>query len=473
MYFYKQVTFILIVILSLPVICEASNEYLSHDKTHYSLEESHFHSLIPVDIKTNNLKKVKIKNSKSISIKTSAAWPAAGWVARAFWNALRFFANYSGTKALDWFIDRSDLLDLGITAKYELEKHCNSRALTNNDCQWMKEIVKSISRINSDLRDNGKSDLDVNTIVKKHIRNLSSIEERLAEIDRKLFNFELKQRQIGKDLEKNRRLIADNHGRIIKLENQIVDHQRRIVNLEGRVVAVEGRLDDVEGELIIVRGRVSDLENEVEEVSERLNREHGKYDKHIVYIGGNLSYANTTYLDVQPTLGAAIDLQYNISQYFGITATLSNTPFWVPSDDIKIINESERGTNFIWDNFLGLLGVTTGLIPPHKSVSLHLGVSGGISVHSLVEVPNDNSLYDRNQANETFMITNIVSMARMELGFSPHLYSIEPYLSGGIIRMLNKVSYENDIIGTNLGANLWFLAIGVRYRFTPKLNSFE
>lgn len=390
------------------------------------------------------------------------AWVAAGWIARAIWPFVKnYVAPYAFGKALDWVIDRSGLIEMGNAGIYELRKHCNSSALSRRDCRIMRNAAAEIQNIMAVLEDPNLSDKEAREKLKKHFRNLDRLdyyEDQLSQIDKKLFELELRQRQMGLKVEKNRRMIADNEGRILELQDLLVNHKQQIVSLEGRIIEAEGRLDR--------------LDERVDDIEIILNRERGRYDKHLLYLGGSFVYANPKNLAISPTLGGKFDLQYNVNQFFSIFTTITGTYYRVPSEDIYLNDERKYNYDFIWDNYAGFLGGSFGIIPPKKTLSLALGGGIGISMHRLVAVPESSTLYDRSRYDEVTMNTNVAFMAQLDVGLSPHLYSIEPYMSIGITKMLNDISYQSENINSNLGSDFWQLTLGVRYRFTPDLSHF-
>lgn len=415
-------------------------------------------------------------------VKNVGFWALLAWVPRSLYKeAWKFAASYLASKGLDYALDRSGLIDMGRRSIDELSKHGNSPALNARDRAALDRAEQQIREVLALLEDGRYSDQEVVAIMQSRHGDLEKYfrtqDNQLEGVDRKLFQLELRQRQMGRELAQYQRVIADYRGRIVKLEKHLVDHQQRIVTLEGRVVALEGRIHEVEDRLYVLEGgvykleeRTAELENRMTRSERRINREHGRYDKHIAYVGGSLVYSRFTAPPIESSVGVSLDLQYNINQYFGLQAAMSAVPLAVPLENaLSLRRDTSRTADVLWDNYAAFLGISVSLVPARYALSLQVAAGGGIAIHSLVEVPSESAIYDRSEASELAMQTNPAAMLRVDLGFSPHLFPIEPYLSAGMTAVLDEVSFQSEQFGTAIGTKTWFMSIGVRYRYTPKI----
>ena len=118
-----------------------------------------------------------------------------------------------------------------------------------------------------------------------------------------------------------------------------------------------------------------------------------------------------------------------------------------------------------WQSYGALAGLSLNVLPPQSFVSLQLSGGGGIVQSSLSEYPEGVSISDPDNGFELGSVSNGALFGKAELGIGPPVVGIEPFAGFGYLRFIDELAYSDDATTTNAGNELWYIALGIRFRF--------
>ena len=256
---------------------------------------------------------------------------------------------------------------------------------------------------------------------------VDALDRRLAEAEREIYELERRQGRILRE-------IAD-----LRLEFRLVSD--RVTALEGRVVTLEGR---------VVRN-----EQEIEAIKRRMEREDGRYDRHVASVAVSGYYSNFTASGSAGGLGGGVTAIYNFDERFGSFATLAALP--VEPGSAPTYDDE------VWDSFVLAMGGLVNVLPP-RYASLRLKVGVGVVRHQL-SYANPGDPFSREGTIDGE--TNAALLVGTEFGFAPPLFPVELFAEASIAALATPL--RDDAFFREPGTALVFGGVGIRFPFTPRV----
>jgi hypothetical protein len=364
---------------------------------------------------------------------------AYGWIVRFFLRELRSWAI---GRVFDEGVRRARLIGRGRDAIHNLGTIANSSTLSSSERARINGMAGQIRQIVSVLerseRSNDQVRRDLAYLQQQMQRSFAQMEQELRDLDQRVTEVELQQnRQL--------KMIVDTQGRVVQLERQIVNHEGRIVWLENRVRDHDDRIDDLE---TIVKP------------------DPNRFLRHEWTVSGSAIYANSPVLPNDASIGGRVSAQYNMSKTFGVFADLFYAP--ISASDAEGFAD---GSRMYWQSYGALAGLSLNVLPPQSFVSLQLSGGGGIVQSSLSEYPEGVSIGDPDGGFELGSVSNGALFGKAELGIGPPVAGIEPFAGFGYLRFIDDLAYSDDATTTNAGNQLWYIALGIRFRFYDRKRS--
>lgn len=361
--------------------------------------------------------------------------PALVWVVRgAGLKLLRWVGEQIVDQAVDYAVTRTGVKDAVWHAMDNLLH-------ISNDTGVAPEIRTELVRIRGEFA-------TYHRILADHARSDAETRRQLLALRR---DFVAYVQQTNRRLE-----VLD--ARISAVEREQRRHLKMIIDLEGRVGVIEGRLVDAEGRITTLDGRVTVIESEVERHRRIIDPDPNRFLRHEAYLAGGLLYANSPALGGEAAVGGEITAQYNFNQYLGVFAGVAYMP--LTASDVDSVAD---GTSVTWDNANVHLGATASLLNPLSPVSVQLGAGGGIASSRLMYYPEGVERTSEN-GQELGSSSNVYLLVKAEIGVAPPAYTFEPIATVGYMTFMEDVAYTGSEVSSNVGRNVWFVSLGVRFR---------